>query len=181
MKNILDLGPALLFFAAYLLSDIYTATMVLIAALFATVGGYWLWKRELHKPHLAAALIAAVLGGLTLWVRDPMFIKYKPTAVYGVFALVLLLSHVIGEKVLMARLPQTVLQLPELLWKRINFAWALFFILCAVLNIYVAERFDEADWVTFKTFGFTALMFVFLLAHLPFVASYLPQDGEGGR
>ncbi|MGH8457677.1 MAG: septation protein A [Stenotrophobium sp.] len=178
MKFLLDLAPALLFFGAYHFFGIYIATAVLMVSLFALVAIYWLWKRELHKVHLVTALIAAVLGGLTLYVHDPAFIKFKPTALYAVFSIALLLSHVIGDRVLLARIPQTAIQLPEPVWKRVNFIWALFFAFCAVLNLYVAWNFSEADWVRFKTFGFTALMFVFMLAHTPFLAKYLPEQNQ---
>jgi intracellular septation protein len=176
VKFLLDFSPALLFFGAYLLADIYVATGVLIASLFGIVGVYWFWKRELHKAHLVTALVAALLGGLTIYIHDPTFIKVKPTVVYGIFALVLLGSQFIGDKPLLQRIPQRAIVMPDAVWRRVNLAWALFFVLCAVLNLYVAERFDEATWVKFKTFGFTALMFVFLLAHAPFLARYLPQE-----
>ena len=176
MKFLLDLVPALAFFAAYYFGGIYVASGVLIASLFALVLVYWLWKREIHKVHLVTALIAAAFGGLTLYVHDPAFIKFKPTALYAVFSLALLLSHVIGDRVLLARLPQQAIKLPEPVWRRVNLAWALFFAFCALLNLYVAAHYDEATWVKFKTFGFTALMFVFMLAHAPFLARYLPQE-----
>ncbi|TXH03430.1 MAG: septation protein A [Nevskiaceae bacterium] len=176
MKFLLDLAPALAFFAAYYLGGIYVATGVLIAAMFALVLVYWLWKREVHKVHLVTSLVVAVFGGLTLYVHDPAFIKFKPTALYALFSAALLLSHVIGDRVLLARLPQQAIQLPEPVWRRVNFAWGLFFAFCAVLNLYVAAHYDEATWVKFKTFGFSALMFVFMLAHAPFLARYLPQE-----
>lgn len=176
MNMLLDFAPALLFFAAYYFSGIYVATTVLIVSLFALVAIYWLKERRLHKSHAITAVVAAALGGVTLWVRDPAFIQYKPTVVYAVFAVALLLSHVIGDKVLLARLPQKTIQLPDEVWRRVNLAWAVFFALSAVLNVYVAQHFSEKTWVQFKTFGFTALMFVFLMAHLPFLKRYLPEE-----
>lgn len=175
MKFLLDYAPALLFFAAYLVADIYVATAVLMVAAIALVLVYRVWQGHWHKSHLVVAVLATVLGGLTLAIHDPMFIKFKPTAVYGVFALALLGSHFIGDKVLLARIPQKTFQFPDPVWRRVNLAWAGFFIGCAVLNFYVADNYDEATWVKFKTFGFTALMFVFLLAHAPFLSRYLPQ------
>lgn len=176
MKQILDFSPALIFFGVYYFFGIYAATAALIAAMFVLVVVYRVWKGEWHKAHLVTFIVAAVLGGLTLYIHDPAFIKFKPTAVYAVFSLALLGSHVIGDRVLLARLPQKAFQLPEPVWRKVNFAWALFFAFCAVLNLYVAANFDEAAWVKFKTFGFTVLMFAFLLAHLPFLSRYLPQD-----
>ncbi|SFF34246.1 intracellular septation protein [Fontimonas thermophila] len=178
MNLLLDFAPALLFFGAYYAYGIYVATAVLIVALFALVAVYWFKERRLHKAHLLTALAAAALGGLTLWIRDPAFIQYKPTAVYAVFALALLLSHIVGDKVLLARLPQKSISLPDPVWRKVNLAWAVFFAGCAVLNVYIAHHFSEKVWVQFKTFGFTGLMFVFLIAHLPFLKQYLPQEEE---
>ena len=180
MKFLLDYAPALLFFAAYFLSgrNIYFATAVLIIAAVALVAVYRVWQKRWHTSHLVVAALALVLGGLTLAIHDPVFIKLKPTAVYAVFALALLGSHWVGDRVLLARIPQEVFKFPEPVWRRINLAWALFFVFCAALNWYVASHFDEATWVSFKMFGFTALTFVFLLAHAPFLSRYLPQDEQ---
>lgn len=176
MKFLLDYAPALLFFAAYFLYDLYVATAVLIAASIGLVLVYRLWQDRWHKSHAVVAVLATLLGGLTLAIHDPVFIKLKPTAVYAVFALALLGSHVIGGRVLLARIPQRTFTFPDPVWRRINLAWALFFAGCAALNWYVANAYDEATWVKFKTFGFTALTFVFLLAHAPFLSRYLPRD-----
>lgn len=164
------------FLIAYALGGIYAATAALIAAMAVTVVAYWILERRIHKMHLVAAITAAVLGGITLYVHDPIFIKFKPTAVYLLFAMALLGSHLIGDKVLMARLPQKTIVLPDAVWPRVNFAWAVFFLFCAALNVYVALNFDESVWVKFKAFGFTGLSIVFILAHLPFLHKYLPQE-----
>lgn len=173
VKSLLDIGVALSFFGAYFLSDIYTATVVLIGALYAAALIHRLVWKQWNKAHVIGALVATVLGGLTLIVRDPDFIMLKPTAVYGIFALALAISTVVGERPLMQRLGQSLLKLPDAIWTRLTWAWAGFFLFCAALNLVLAWRLDEADWVTFKTFGFTALMFVFLIAHAPFLAPYL--------
>jgi len=181
MNAVLDLIPAILFFAAYKLYDLFTATAVLIVALLVMVAVTWLRTKKVPKLQLATALVAAVLGGLTLWFRDPKFILFKPTAIYGAFALALLGSHVIGDKVLMQRIPQKNLVLPEPLWRKLNLAWALFFAFCAVLNIYVAMNFSEAVWVKVKVFGFTGLMLVFMLAHIPFLSRYMVDPDAPAR
>lgn len=173
MNAVLDLIPALLFFAAYSLYGLFTATAVLIVALLAMVVVTWLRTRTVPKMQLATAIMAGVLGGMTLWFRDPTFILYKPTAIYGAFALALLGSHLIGDKVLIQRIPQKAMVMPDSIWRRINFAWALFFVFCAVLNVYVALNFSEAVWVKVKVFGFTGLMLVFMLAHIPFISRYV--------
>lgn len=176
MNKWIDSAPAVVFLGAVIWRDIYFATVVLIVALFGLVGYYLLTERRLHKMHFATAMIALVLGVLTLSIHDPLFIKFKPTAVYLVFALLLGGSHWFGEQVLMHRMGSHVIELPEALWRKINIAWSLFFVFCAGLNIVLAMQLSDEAWALVKTFGFTGLMFAFMLAHLPFVSDYLPKE-----
>lgn len=181
MKTLLDFSPALAFFAVYYLGGgLFPATAALIACSVALVLIYRLWQRKWHLQHLFTAALVSVFGGLTLAIGDPDFIKIKPSVLYAGFALALLGSHVVGDKVLLQRLGQRSFALPDTLWRRINLAWVLFFAGCAVLNYYVASHFDEQTWVNFKTFGFTGLTLVFMLGHLPFVARHL-QDASGEK
>ena len=144
MKTMLDWLSALAFVAAYVVYDIYVATMVLIGALFLAVAVHRLHTGEWHKTNLVAACVALVLGGLTLWIRDPLFIKLKPTVVYAVFSVILIGSHFIGDKPLMARIPPTMIALPDWLWARVNAAWAVFFLVCAIVNVPIALHFPES-------------------------------------
>lgn len=176
MHKWIDSVPALAFLAAVIWRDIYFATIVLIASLFALVAWYGLREKRLHKMHFGTAVAALVLGGITLLVKDPLFIKFKPTAVYLAFALILLGSHWLGDNVIMQRLGNSVLQLPEPLWRKINLAWAGFFLFCAALNVVLALQLSDETWALVKTFGFTGLMFLFMMAHLPFVSEHLPKE-----
>lgn len=182
MKTVLDLLPAVAFFAAWYFGGIYAATVALMVALAVTVLGFKWLEGRWHKAHLIALVASVVLGGITLLLHDPAFIKLKPSLVYGVFALALIASHFIGEKkVLLQRLPQKMVVMPDAVWKRVNFAWALFFLFCAGLNYVVAHQFDEATWVKLKVFGFSVLMIVFLFAHLPFIGRYVVQPDDGAK
>jgi intracellular septation protein len=176
MKSLIDMLPALLFLAALFLADIYTATAVLMAALVVLAGGYWWHLGKPHKMHTLSAAVVLVLGGATLLIHDSSFVKYKTTVVNGVIALVFLGSHVIGDKVLLQRIPQQAVVMPDAIWRRINVAWAFFFGGVAVLNLYVMQNFDDRTWGLFKTVGVSALMFVFMLCHLPFLARYIQHE-----
>jgi intracellular septation protein A len=180
MTFVLDLAPLLLFFGAYAVFGIYPATAVLIVSLFLLVGIYWLREHRLHRMHLVTAVVALVFGGLTIYLHNPEFIKLKPTIIYGLMAVVLGGSQMFGHRVLMSRIPASMIDLPAPVWRRVNLAWTLFFAFCALLNIYIAHFFSMRVWVGFHTFGFTAMTFVFLLAHAPFLARYLPHDERPG-
>ncbi len=53
---------------------------------------------------------------------------------------------------------------PPSLWNTLNLMWVGFFLVCAVLNLYVAYNFSEATWVNFKLFGLMGLTLIFVLA-----------------
>ena len=80
MKLLFDFLPILLFFVAYKLADIYVATGVLIVVTLAQVGWIWLRQRRVEKIPLFTAALVLVLGGATLLLHDPVFVKWKPTA-----------------------------------------------------------------------------------------------------
>ena len=176
MKILLDYLPIVLFVGAYYLRDIYFATAVLIVALFAQVGILWATTRRVPKIHLVAAVLALVLGGITLALHNPVFIKIKPTALYALFAAVLLGSQFVGDKPMMQRLLAANLHLPDRVWRRVNAMWAGFFLFCGALNLYVAYNFSEATWVNFKLFGMLGLTFAFVLIQGLYLARYIETD-----
>jgi intracellular septation protein len=175
MKILLDYLPILLFAGAYYLRDIYVATVVLIVSLFAQVAMLWIMTRRLPKVQLVTAMLALGLGGVTLALHDPTFIKLKPTILYALFALVLLGSQFIGGKPLIQRMLGSNLHLPGPVWKRLNVMWAGFFVFCGILNLYVAYRFSEAAWVNFKLFGMFGLTFAFIVLQGLYLSRHLDE------
>lgn len=184
MKMLLDYLAIAAFAAAYYWRDIYFATVVLIVALFIQFGLTWLLTRQLPKMLLAGALLALVMGGITLALRDPTFIKLKPTVLYGVFALALIASQFIGDKPIIQRLLAANLALPDSVWRRLNLMWAGFFVFSGALNLYVAFSFAEQVWVNFKLFGMLGVTLVFVLAQGIYLSRYLqtpPADEAHSR
>ena len=177
MNALIDLLPIVLFGAAYFLRGIYVATGVLIAACFAVVAISWLRTRKVPKMQLVTAIMAAVFGGMTIYLRNPEFIKLKFSLVYVLFAAALLASHFVGEKVLLARIPQEVIKLPDAVWRRLSLAWVIYFLLLAAANLYIAQNFSEAFWVKFKLAS-VFLPVVFMLMQAPFLARHLESDPE---
>jgi intracellular septation protein A len=68
-----------------------------------------------------------------------------------------LFNFTIMKKPLIQRMLGKELTLPQQVWSRLNLAWALFFILCGLANIYIAFWLPQNIWVNFKVFGLTAL------------------------
>ncbi|MCB1727864.1 MAG: septation protein IspZ, partial [Gammaproteobacteria bacterium] len=81
MKILADLFPVILFFIAYQLFDIYIATQVAIAAAAVQVVYNRLRYGKVETMHWVTLGLLVLFGGLTLALRDPTFIKWKPTVV----------------------------------------------------------------------------------------------------
>ena len=173
MKLLFDFLPIALFFAAYKLADIYVATGVLIVATLAQVGWLWLRQRRVEKMPLITAGLVLVLGGATLILHDPIFVKWKPTIVNWLFAAAFLGSLLIGQKTLLERMMGEQLELPPPVWVKLTFAWVLFFCILGLANLYVAFTFDENTWVNFKLFGMLGLTLLFVLAQAAYMSRYL--------
>jgi len=181
MKFLFDLFPIILFFVAYKMYDIYVATAVAIAAAFVQTGLFWIRHRKFEKMHLITLGILVLFGGLTLILRDPVFIKWKPTVVNWLFGATFLGSQFIGEKTLVERMMGHAINAPGAVWQRLNIAWVIFFIFMGVINIYVAYTFSEATWVNFKLFGMMGLTLVFVFAQAFYLSRYMETDEQGSE
>lgn len=145
MKFLADFFPVILFFVAYKLYGIYAATAVAIAASFLQVGYSWLRTRHVQNMHLITLIILVVFGGLTILLQDRTFIMWKPTVINWLFGIVFLGSQFIGKKPLVERMMGGSISVPQAIWRKLNSAWGIFFILLGFLNIYVANDFFIAE------------------------------------
>jgi intracellular septation protein len=201
MKLLFDLFPVILFFLAYaggkrapdtaaalisgLLASlgagsqvsteqapILLATAVAIVATFGQVGWLLARGRKVDRMLWISLAIIVVMGGATLLLRDPTFIKWKPTVLYWAFAGVLLGSEWLFQRNLIRSMMEQQITLPDVVWSRLNLSWGAFFLLMGALNLYVAYSFSESAWVNFKLFGGLGLMVLFVLAQGAVLARY---------
>lgn len=204
MKLLFDFFPVILFFAVYKLygqlpaelvtalnglpglnltpgkaSDaIYLATAVAIVSSFLQVGAYWLRHRHFEKMHLVSLGLITVLGGATLFLHDPLFIKWKPTLVNWMFGLAFLISHYVGSRPLIQRLMNHAISVPDAVWRRLSHLWIGFFFVSGLANLAVAYTMSEAAWVNFKLFGMLGLTVIFILAQAIYLARHM-ENIEG--
>ena len=176
MKLLFDLFPVVLFFIAYKMYDIYTATVVIIVASIAQVLYFYIKHKRIEKMHIITLVLILVLGGLTLYLQDEDFIKWKPTIVNWGFALVFLGSHYIGQKPIIKRMMGQMIQLPELVWGRLSWLWIAFFMLSGATNLYVAFNYDTDTWVNFKLFGLMGMTLVFIVIQGTYINKYMQES-----
>ena len=168
MKFLFDLFPIILFFVAFKLGDIYTATVV---AMIATIGQIlWVYyrHRKIDAMQWVSLVMIIVFGSLTIFLHDKTFIQLKPTALYWLFSGALFVSLQFFNKnwiqVMMGKQITLKQESEKSVWRKLSLAWACFFLLMGCLNLYVAFEFSEEAWVNIKLFGSTGLLIVFVIA-----------------
>lgn len=179
MQLLYDIFPVFLFFMAFKFYGIYTATTVGIIATFAQVIVYRLWKKQWEKKQVITLAVFSLFGGMTLYFHDPIFVKWKPTIVFWIFAAAILFTHFFMRKPLMQRLMENMLQgkesIPHHAWRMLNIVWALFFIILGVVNLYIAYYFSNEAWVNFKFYGITGALFALSIFQAIYLMRYLPE------
>lgn len=176
MYAFLDFVPVVVFFVVYRYYDIYAATLALIISMGALILFQWLHKRTVSKMLLVSGGFAAVLGGITLWQRDPLFLQWKPTIVYWIFAVVLLVTDAFMRENVFQKALGEVVKAQRSAWRVLNAIWIVVFAVMGIANLYVAFTFDMDTWVDFKLYSAIGITALSLLVTGLFVYRYLPQD-----
>jgi intracellular septation protein len=176
MQLLFDFFPVIAFFVAYKLADIYVATGVIIAAVVLQTAIQWIRHRKVSSMALISGVLVLVFGGLTLAIQDEAFIKWKVTIVNWLFAAGFIATMFFGEKTLIERMLGENVQLERPVWRKLNLAWAAFFLAVGALNLYVAYQYSTDVWVNFKLFGVLGLTLVFGFAQAFWIASKTPGD-----
>ena len=205
MKLLADFLPIILFFAAFKYADgnkewaaafaaehfgflvsggkvgpgeapVLLATVVVIAATLVQVVVLKLRGRKVDTMLWVSLVLVVVLGGLTIWFHSETFIKWKPTLLYWVMAGAFAVGPLLFGKNLLRLLLGEQLQLPDPVWRRLNWAWVAFFAVMGSLNLWVAYTFSTNIWVNFKLFGSVGLMLLFTLAQGLYLSRHLPDE-----
>jgi intracellular septation protein len=162
VQALYDLLPVLAFFATFKFAGIYTATGVLVGATVLVALLQWVRTRRVSGMLMVSAALVLVFGGLTLWLHNDIFIMWKPTVVYLLFATALISSEFLGPKPLLQKLLEERLVADRRTWRIANLSWAVFFLVLAAVNLVFVYRFTRDAWVTWKLAA-VGVVFVFAL------------------
>ncbi len=189
MKQLLEFLPLVFFFGAYQMDGeivtvgnwshtfdgIFSATAVLMASSITV----WLLASALSKHNerrlMWMAIAVAVFGAATLILRDQRFIQWKPTVFNWVLAAVFLGSQFVGERNLLERLLGSQLSLTRRVWTQLNTLWIGNFTVVGALNLFVAYRYEEAFWVSYKLYSSIGFTVVLMLLTIFLVAPHLKE------
>lgn len=175
-KFLFDLFPVILFFLAFKLYDIFVATAVAMVAAVGQIVWLWFRQHQVDKMMWMNLAIIMVFGGATLVSQDETFIKWKPTVLYWLIAAILLVSNQLFNKNLIRIMLEKQIVLPESVWQKLNLSWIGFFLLMGGINLYVAFSFSVDAWVSFKLFGATGLMMIFMIVQVLMLGKYVKES-----
>jgi intracellular septation protein len=190
VKQALDLGPTLIFFAIYMwikdekyliggttYSGFIVAAMILVPILLASIAALWLLTGELSRMQIFVGLMVIFFGGLTAWFNDESFFKMKTTIVYGTFAVLLGIGLLRGKSWLQWVMADALPMQPEG-WMILTRRLALMFAGLAVANEVIWRTQSTDLWVKLETFGMPVALFVFLMVQITMLNRYMIEPPE---
>ena len=178
MSSLLELLLLAAFFLSYLWKGIYVATGVIMAGSMLAVAYSWFKTRKVKPILFITMVLALFLGGLTLFFRDPVFLKWKFSIVEWFLGLWILASQLAGKKSFIRLAMEESIHVPEGIWSRLNLMWGGFFVFLGSLNVYVIYNFSTDAWVKFKFWGSMGLIIAFSFAQALYLSRHMPQEQE---
>lgn len=187
----LELGPIVLFFAGFkhfkdrtfhILGTDYSGfivmTAIFVLMIVATTAILWKLTGKLSKMQLMTLVLVVVMGGLSVWLNDERFIKMKPTLLYLAFGGALGFGLLRGQSYLRLVMEEALPLQPEG-WMILTRRLCAFFFALAIANEAIWRMFTTETWVTFKTFGLTAALFVFFISQSGVLNRYaIPEENS---
>ena len=188
MKQVLELGPTLVFFLLYLrmrdntytmggteYSGFIVATILFVPILLIAMCALWYLTGKLSRMQIFTAFMVIFFGGLTAYFNDERFFKMKTTLVYGVFAVILSIGLIQGKSYL-AFVLSDAFPMAQEGWMILTRRLTLMFAVLGVGNEIVWRTMSTDAWVKIETFGFPILLFAFLWSQFAVLQKYMDLE-----
>lgn len=180
LNLVVDYGPVIVFFAVYkyfspadrgnsvaeVLAVIQGTVSFMVAAVIALLVSKWKLGKVSPMLWLSTLLIVG-FGGLTVLLHDPIWIQVKPTAIYLLFGVTLLIGVWRGKALLKLLLEAAFEGLSDEGWMKLSRNWGLFFLALAALNEGLRHWLSFGDWIAAKLWIFLPATFLFTFAQIP--------------
>jgi intracellular septation protein len=180
LNLVVDYGPVIVFFAVYkyfspadrgnsvaeVLAVIQGTVSFMVAAVIALLVSKWKLGKVSPMLWLSTLLIVG-FGGLTVLLHDPIWIQVKPTAIYLLFGVTLLIGLWRGKALLKLLLEAAFEGLSDEGWMKLSRNWGLFFLALAALNEGLRHWLSFGDWIAAKLWIFLPATFLFTFAQIP--------------
>ncbi len=180
LNLVVDYGPVIVFFAVYkyfspadrgnsvaeVLAVIQGTVSFMVAAVIALLVSKWKLGKVSPMLWLSTLLIVG-FGGLTVLLHDPIWIQVKPTAIYLLFGVTLLVGLWRGKALLKLLLEAAFEGLSDEGWMKLSRNWGLFFLALAAMNEGLRHWLSFGDWIAAKLWIFLPATFLFTFAQIP--------------
>ena len=191
LSTLIDYGPLLVFLAVYwfyspenkedsvgvLLAVVRSTGAFIVAALVALALSKFILGKISRMLMLSTVLIVG-FGGLTIALRDPVYVQIKPTVLYAFFGMVLLIGWWRGKALLQWLLEAAFEGLNDEGWLKLSRNWGIFFLFLSVLNQALVHFLSFGDWLWAKLWVFMPLSFLFTFSQLPMLMRHGMALGE---
>jgi len=190
LKQVLELGPTLVFFLIYLrikdetylfagreYTGFIVATLIFVPILLVAMGILWALTKKLSRMQMFTAFMVIFFGGLTAYFNDERFFKMKTSIVYGCFAVILGIGLMRGRSYLEWVMSEF-LPMETEGWMILTRRMCLMFLAMAVANEVIWRTMSTETWVKLETFAFPAVLFVFLWSQIVFLQKYLIEPEQ---
>ena len=171
IKSLTEIIPLILFFIANAKYGIILATKVFVVTTIIVLVVNYLYFKRISTPLLITSFLILIFGGLTIFFKDPTFIKLKPTIVYILFSTFLFLGLALKKNFLKIYL-SNLIKLNNVGWNVLTKRWGIFFIIMAVLNEIIWRNLSTDFWFSFKVFGFLPLTIIFAILQQNSIKKY---------
>ncbi|MDO7560296.1 MAG: septation protein IspZ [Loktanella sp.] len=185
LKQVLELGPTLVFFLIYLrikentytfggtdYSGFIVATLVFVPILLVSMAVLWKLSGKLSRMQVFTAFMVIFFGGLTAYFNDERFFKMKTSIVYGVFAAILGIGLLRGQSYL-RYIMEDFLPMEKEGWMILTRRLVAMFGAMALANEYIWRTQTTELWVKLETFAFPVVLFLFLWSQIVLLQKYL--------
>lgn len=190
LRQVLELGPPLIFFVIYLrlrdetyllggteYSGFIVATLIFVPIVLAAMGTMWWLTGTLSRLQVFTAFMVIFFGGLTAWFNDERFFKMKTTIVYGVFA-GLLGFGLLQKRSYLEWIMSGMLPMAHEGWMIFTRRLCAAFAVLAVANEFVWRTMSTDAWVKIETFAFPIALFVFMWWQIVALQRYITPPAE---
>ena len=169
VKLFFEVTPLIVFFLVNSYYGIYQATLYFMIASIIAVPVAWYIDKKIPWMPIITGVFIIFFGGLTLFFHEENFIKFKPTIINILFA-VILLAGLKFNKLFLKMAMSKAFQLKESTWKKLTLRWSSFFLFLALVNEVVWRTQSTDFWVSFKVFGILPLTLIFAVCQLPLIS-----------
>lgn len=180
-----DYGPLLVFFLTYkyyspeestdtaaeIFAVIRGTGAFIVAAVIALAVSKWRLGKVSPMLWLSTAMIVG-FGALTIYFQDEAFIQWKPTIIYAIFSVALLVGYTRGKSLLKVLLEAAFEGLNDEGWLKLSRNWGVFFIFLGLLNALLVFTVSFETWLGMKLWLFLPLTFVFTFTQVPMLMKH---------